>query len=213
MSSIEVLVQDGGSDSIERIAIQYDGLAEFESVKDLGIYDGMNRALARSTGQYVWFLNGGDTSIVSEWKLLERELVKFPSQVLFAGYVLKTGNRVIPRDSRQSSYIWHGLPTSHQAIFYPGAVIRREQYDLAYRIVGDYEVTARILAQGTPSRVIELRVAAFLTGGTSQTHSDLIAIEAKRVQRSVLKTGRMRQIMSRLLHRVSSYRRQLQTHP
>ena len=165
----------------------------------------------RSSGQYVWFLNGGDTSIVSEWALLERELTRSSSDLLFASYLLQTGDRRISRESRPASYIWHGLPTSHQAIFYPGSVIREAKYDLTYRIVGDYEVTARMLRRGTPSRVLKLPVAAFLTGGMSQAHSHLIAVEAGRVQHEVLHLARSSRILSQIRHKLSSFRRDFQT--
>ena len=211
-SDIEILIQDGGSTKVSaELSNRYSTLASFESVADSGIYDGMNRALARSTGRSVWFLNGGDTAELAGWETLAVELRRDGAHMIFADYLLKTRGRELVRKSRKASYIWHGLPTSHQAIFYPGDRVRAEKYDLSYSIVGDYELTARLLMQKVETRNASLVVAAFQSGGISQQQGRLIAIEARQVQQSTLHTSRLSQYASRLRHAVSRLLRRVQT--
>jgi putative colanic acid biosynthesis glycosyltransferase len=171
----------------------------------------MNRALDRSTGQFIWFLNGGDTSTLTQWAPLATALRRSGPAVVLADYILQTGNRELVRRSRKPSYIWHGLPTSHQAIFYPGDVTRAEKYDLTYRIVGDYAMTARLMVGKQAVRSVSMVVAAFQSGGLSQQQSERIAVEARRVQREILGTGALLQGASRARHAASRLLRRMQT--
>lgn len=62
-ASIEYLVIDGGStDGTVDLIKQYEaGIAYWVSEPDRGLYDAMNKGLQRATGDYVWFINAGDT--------------------------------------------------------------------------------------------------------------------------------------------------------
>ena len=61
--NIEYIVIDGGStDGTVDIIRRYEsGLAYWVSEPDKGIYDAMNKGLQKATGDYVWFINAGDT--------------------------------------------------------------------------------------------------------------------------------------------------------
>ena len=62
-TNVEYLIIDGGStDRTVEIIRQYaSGLAYWVSEPDQGLYDAMNKGLARATGDYLVFLNAGDT--------------------------------------------------------------------------------------------------------------------------------------------------------
>ena len=61
--NIEYILIDGASkDKTVEIIKQYEsGIASWISEPDKGLYDAMNKGLKRATGDYVWFLNAGDT--------------------------------------------------------------------------------------------------------------------------------------------------------
>jgi len=209
---VELIVIDGGSgDEIHDAVADLSGNVSMISEPDKGIYDAMNKGLRRSHGEFVWFLNGGDVSIVADPNELVESLRKSVGKLIFAGYRLDTGFGQIARRPRDAQYIWHGLPTSHQAIFYPGAKSRASEYDITYRIVGDYEFTARMLASGTLSSRIEMEVAAFQLGGTSQVHAKSVAVEASRVQKIILGLKWRSLLRSRLRHTASRNIRRFQS--
>lgn len=66
--NIEYIVIDGGStDGTVDIIKQYEsGLAYWVSEPDKGIYDAMNKGLQKATGDYVWFINAGDSLCSSD---------------------------------------------------------------------------------------------------------------------------------------------------
>jgi len=178
------------------------------SEPDKGIYDAMNKGLDLSKGAHVWFLNGGDESLVDTWEELADELT--PEMIILSAYELAFGGRTEVRKSRQPSYIWHALPTSHQAIFYPGDRARRARYDLSYPVSADYQFTAELMqGQQTPVRVTALPVARFHVGGSSLVHGARVSVDALRVQREILHSRWYRRALSSTLHRISLVRRQL----
>ena len=66
--NIEYIVIDGGStDGTVDIIKRYEsGLTYWVSEPDKGIYDAMNKGLQKATGDYVWFINAGDSLCSSD---------------------------------------------------------------------------------------------------------------------------------------------------
>ena len=62
-ANIEYIIVDGASsDATPSMLAQYHGrLNRWVSEKDRGIYDAMNKGVKMSTGEYVIFMNAGDT--------------------------------------------------------------------------------------------------------------------------------------------------------
>jgi putative colanic acid biosynthesis glycosyltransferase len=208
---IEVLVIDGGTgEEFEEARPDFEAWCSVVSERDEGIYDAMNKGLRASTGHFVWFLNGGDESAVADWAPISALLRSSPNSLVLGNYELKTAGGLIKRASRPASYIWHALPTSHQAILYPGPEARTALYDRSYRVVADYEFTARLLASGLPSVCAKITLARFHTGGLSSLHAKLIATEATRVQSSILGSALLRRLASRAIHTASRTRRKWQ---
>lgn len=211
-NDVELIVIDGGTgEEFARVISDFDGDIRILSEPDQGIYDAMNKGLSLSRGRFVWFLNGGDLCTVTDVAMFANCLRSSPGHMLLAAYSLDTGYGKIHRRPRDASYIWHGLPTSHQAILYPGELARAQSYDLGYRIVGDYEFTARLIKSGMPIKKIALEIASFQLGGTSQLHAKSVAVEATRVQRTVLELKWPSLLWSRLRHILARNMRQLQT--
>ena len=67
LSEIEYLVIDGDSSdgTVELIKKYSDKLTRWISEPDKGVYDAMNKGIALSTGDFVYFLNSGDTLLSS----------------------------------------------------------------------------------------------------------------------------------------------------
>lgn len=209
---IEFLVIDGATPNIEDVAQEFPW-AEIRSAPDLGIYDAMNKGIAAARGTHIWFLNGGDQCIVADWRSLRSVLVDQPAVMLLGDYQQTVGVHVISRATRGIEYIWHALPTSHQAIFYPRTAIGATRYDLSYPVSADYQFTAQLVSQGVPARRIFQVVASFALGGTSTIRARQVARDAGRVHREILHSSiasralsQVRHLVSRTLSRLSARR-------
>lgn len=62
-NNIESIIVDGASNdrTVDIIKEYSDVVTNWISESDKGLYDAMNKGLDMATGDYVWFLNAGDT--------------------------------------------------------------------------------------------------------------------------------------------------------
>jgi glycosyltransferase involved in cell wall biosynthesis len=145
-ADIEHVIVDGHStdSTFSIISGHTSPLVNAISEADKGLYDAMNKALDRATGDYCFFLNGGD--VFSADDVLERMVANVDSRaaILF-GYVrIKTrlGSWFAPYEGSdyriETTYLPH-----HQSIFYPATFFRSHRFDLHFPTHADVLFTAQ----------------------------------------------------------------------
>ena len=173
--NIEYLVIDGKSidGTVEIIEKYRSRLAVFISEKDAGIYDAMNKGLAKANGDYVIFMNSGD-------EFYEKDTVKTvfaskPDADLYYGETemidqnLKSLGR--RRHQTPENFTWrdfkYGMSVSHQAVFIRKKLV--EPYDLKYQLSSDIDWILN--AAKKARKIVNVRhyVAKYLVGGMSKT--------------------------------------------
>ncbi len=144
------------------------------SEPDQGLYDAMNKALRLAKGEFVVFLNAGDSFWAAD--TLERLFTEAPAQadVLYGDhrYVDAAGQplpkrraRPYPHGQLSVQHFRTGMAVCHQALF-----VRRTLapfYDLSYPLAADLDWTIRLLRQNPltyDSRAVLIR---YLAGGVS----------------------------------------------
>jgi glycosyltransferase involved in cell wall biosynthesis len=151
------------------------------SEPDNGLYDAMNKGLAMAEGDYVLFLNAGDT--LAHPRVLADLWAEAPGKALYYGHAMVVESmggrelglrRPLPPSHLNWRSLRFGMVVSHQAF-----VVRRElalPYDLQYKICADIDWMIRCLKTLTPSGVdtsgggvyfIDKVMVQFLDGGLS----------------------------------------------
>ena len=141
---IEEIEADGGQD--ERNQLTYRWVSE----PDRGLYDAMNKGLAMASGDYVLFLNAGDTLahprvLADLWSERKGSAVYYGQAMVvesMGGRELGLRKPLPPQHLNWRS-LRFGMVVSHQAF-----VIKRERalpYDLQYRICADIDWMIRCL--------------------------------------------------------------------
>lgn len=177
--NIEYIIVDGGStDGTREIVEGYrDRGVKVISEADNGIYDAMNKGAALATGEYVLFLNSGDSFFSDD--------VGARFAALDAHEDLVYGSSMYRRPDGKTwickgnmDHLLKGMPFSHQACFVRTSIQNRLKFDNTFRITADYDFILRAHKQGFSFRPIEIIVANYCMDGVSSTDLFRSSIEA-----------------------------------
>lgn len=191
-SEFEYIIVDGGStDGSVDVIRHFDGSSvrlRWVSEKDKGIYNAMNKGIMMANGEYLQFLNSGDTlidsSVISNI-LNEIECHNNPDIVI--GGVLKIQDGKIRRFTQLQDEIgfWRFYNGS---LPHPSSFIRKSlfekygMYDENLRIVSDWKWFMRVVVfEGVTPIFVRLDVALFDMGGISETNTALRNNERRKV--------------------------------
>ncbi|WP_319525643.1 glycosyltransferase family 2 protein [uncultured Desulfosarcina sp.] len=168
----EYIVVDGGSvDGTIDIIRKYESkLAHWESKKDKGVYDAMNKALSLIRGKWVYFLGADDqlfNILGSVADYLKDE------KTIYYGNVYRPNMGGL-YDGRFSAYKLACRNICQQSIFYPKCVWEKYAYNPRYPIFADYDLNLRCFTDpDLEFRYMPLTIAVFSDeGGISSTKID-----------------------------------------
>ncbi|MEL7160070.1 MAG: glycosyltransferase family 2 protein [Bacteroidota bacterium] len=180
----ECLIQDGGStDGSPQKFTPRDKRFHLVSGPDGGIYDAMNRATTRSGGDWLLYLNAGD--VFHDPGVLARlapVLAAKEEGVVYGNVLGDYGTYQIDHRPASLDLLWLRKPFHHQAMFIAGSLARREAYDLAFPIVADHELAARLFRSGIPFSYLDETIATVdMRGGVSKDRYVATSRESLRV--------------------------------
>lgn len=151
-SQIEYILIDGGStDATLSIIQQYEShIADCLSEPDRGLYDAMNKGIARCQGELVGILNAGDVYVPSAIAVMVEHHLLYPQNILTGNCY--EGNTKEPEkpflvkgDSQKLAY----RMVPHTAVLIPRYCYQKwGLYDLKYQIASDYDLLCRFKDQG-----------------------------------------------------------------
>ena len=194
---VEHIIIDGAStDNTVSLAETYRSKSQTEaplhrviivSEPDKGLYDAMNKGIAMATGDYVLFLNAGDTfpaadtlemveAAVGDGEELPAVLYGDTDIVDEDGNFLRHRHLMAPRKLSWRSFL-QGMLVCHQAFYARTDLAKLTPYDLNYRYSADVDWCIRVMKLGA-KRNLNMRntgmvVAHYLDGGmTNQHHKD-----------------------------------------
>jgi glycosyltransferase involved in cell wall biosynthesis len=183
----EYIVIDGGSTdgSAEYLESQTDNITYWVSQPDKGIYNAMNKGIAKATGEYLLFLNSGDHFIDAlslqkvQNHLINEDVIYFNIDVIDNGssYVLE--NPAV----MSFSYLYNDLPC-HQCTFIHQSIFERVgYYDESLKIVADWKLLLQaILKYNVTYRKVDDVFSTFYKDGISSLPENQSIIEAERTQ-------------------------------
>lgn len=177
--NIEYIVIDGGStDGTVDIIKQYaSGISYWVSEPDKGIYDAMNKGLQKATGDYVWFINAGDSLFTSDIVQRVASLVqkkKVVPDIIYGETVIvdeegkSLGQRRLKAPSKLTWKSFRmGMLVCHQSFITKRSIA--PLYDLTYRYSADFDWCIRCMKQAGRIYNTRMTLSNFLDGGVSTT--------------------------------------------
>lgn len=181
---VEHVVIDGASTdgSVELLRAQHVRIAVLVSEPDHGIYDALNKGLARATGDVVGFLHADD--FFAHERVLERVAAAFADPAVEAvygdlDYVTRDATRVIRR-WRSGAYapekLAQGWMPPHPTLYLRRALYQRlGGFDTSFRIAADYEFMLRMFSAGVrPAYLPEVLVKMRWGGESNRSLSRIL---------------------------------------
>lgn len=169
----EYIVIDGGStDGTFEVIWEYsERISFYSSEPDSGVYDAMNKGLRHSTGDWVVFLNSGDT-FFSE-KTLSDVMAGSTDEadIIYGNSIAVFGNtRTLMEANADPSVLALRPAYRHGSSLVRGSIHRREYFDLSRRALGyalDFELINRLYKQGKIFQKVNVVIECFDREGMS----------------------------------------------
>lgn len=189
----EYIIQDGGSDdNTLDIARLYENKFKKRNVrftinseKDNGIYDGMNAAIDKCKGEWVIFLNAGDTFYdIKVLDCFEKIGIKPEIDLVYGhtNYVFLNNKRLIV--IRKKEDVFNGKGICQQSIFYKKKILEERKFDTKYKLLADYEYLLYLIKQNYKFLYINLIVSNYDYNGISSISCEQVYKESAHIMRS-----------------------------
>ncbi len=202
----EVIVKDGGSGdgSLEALRAYLERQGCRDRVRileqpDTGIYEGMNQATWAARGEYLYFLNCGDSfasdqalaRAAAEIRSAGRELC---SRIFYGDIYDALRGQVVASNPHMDDFACYRNVPCHQACIYHHSLFEERGYEPGYRVRADYEhfLWCYFRRDARP-RYIPVTLASYEGGGFSETpenrrrsareHREITALYMSRGQR------------------------------
>ena len=181
LSGYEYIIIDGGSvdGSKEYINAFGQRLAYWVSEPDMGVYNAMNKGIARATGEYVLFLNSGDCFCSND--SLERLMSNAKEDIIYGNIMVeeatKSWLKTYPAHVDFEYFLHDSLP-------HPASLIRRSlfnnisSYNELNKIVSDWEFfMSAICLHGATYNHVDAAIACFNYDGMSSVNENASLIK------------------------------------
>jgi glycosyltransferase involved in cell wall biosynthesis len=171
--SVEFIVVDGGSNENTLDALQAwsPKIDHFISEPDKGIFDAMNKGVKIATGEWVCFMNVGDSFYNNEALTNLVRLDHSNSDILY-GDVYKADFGLINSPDKLNSYIFYDSGICHQAMLARKSVFERiGDFDLNTKLYGDSDWVMRAFSSNVSFYHIPEIVCFYEGGGVTSDHT------------------------------------------
>ena len=170
---LEYIVIDGASDdgTAEIIARYGDKLAFHVSEKDSGIYNAMNKGIAKCTGDVIGMINSGDRYLPGALETVASSFSEYGSlDRIFWGDVIYQRQGLV-KGFREKN-LKRGAFAPHPSMFVPRNIYERiGTYDESFRLLGDYDFMYRAVnAENIRPLYVPRAVAFYLEDGLSDKY-------------------------------------------
>lgn len=169
---------DGSLDIIKKYASH---IYYWVSEPDNGVYNAMNKGIVKAKGDYIIFMNSGDSFYDSN--VLSNTLPYLNADIVHGRlYYYNHKERSVYLKGSPNMFHFYDNTLNHQATFISRRLFSDALYDENYKIVSDWKFfIEKLIIQNCSFVSIPVKVGLFEGGGISDVDRDLDARERKEV--------------------------------
>ncbi|NDW11790.1 glycosyltransferase [Bacteroides sp. 214] len=174
--NIEYIIIDGGSkdDTLDIIKRYEDKISSWISEPDKGVYDAMNKGIEKATGEWILFLNCGDSFYTNTvlFDVAER-LGNSDADVVYGDTMCVFSEKINKRiDGLSIENIQKRMPFCHQSCFLRTKVAKENLFDLGYKVCADYNQFYNLYTKGARFEYVSTIIAYYNLADVSLSNSN-----------------------------------------
>ena len=185
--NVEYIIIDGASSdrTIDIIKQYEEHITYWKSEPDTGIYDAMNKSIDVATGEWINFMNAGD-SFCGKNTISQTLSFGLKDCDLICGDIYY-GDHKIYKAAYGLDYKFQHMFCFHQASFVKTSIMKKYKYDTSFTIAGDYDFFLKCAINEYNFKFINHPIANFLADGISETNILKAKIEDLFIQSKYVK--------------------------
>lgn len=169
--NIEYIVIDGNSKDRTKSIIQKNlgSIDYWISESDSGIYEAMNKGTRMASGQWINFMNAGDSFADSEVLAKVAAQTNTESNVIYGDrYYHSQGIKTLQK-AKSIDTIFERMPFGHQSAFVRTEILKPLGFNETYKFAADYNLFVTLYMNKCGFKQIDLPVCNFEAGGQSES--------------------------------------------
>jgi glycosyltransferase involved in cell wall biosynthesis len=204
----EYIIIDGGStdgsqDVIKENAVK---ISLWLSEPDFGVYDALNKGIKIACGEWIIFMNSGDTFY--DKNVLEKVFSHYfdnLTQIIYGNTIVKENGKKIKPSSRINKNFFFYETICHQSIFFKRTIFEKLGYhNLNYKIIADREFLLRSAIRNLKFVYIDVDVCIWEAEGLSSKNANMLNDEFEIMKNMYFNILEQRVLRSR--ERISSFK-------
>lgn len=169
---------DGSRDLIEKTANECSNVTYWCSEPDKGVYNAQNKGISHANGEYMNFMNSGDT-FYNERVLENVFSTEHDADIVYGDWMWSYPDRDLlaecPHKANMATFYYGNI--NHQAMFIRSAILKEEGYDENYKVYADWARWMKMACEGKTFEYVPYIICRFEMGGLSGLDSEQRRIE------------------------------------
>lgn len=191
-NNIEYIIIDGESkDGTVNIIRKYEKyISYWISESDNGIYDAMNKGIDIATGEWINFMNAGDT-------FYSNDTISTVINNLQSNTDLISGNIYYFDDKNEKKYLrqeeinypMQNMFCYHQSLFTKTSIMKDIKFSTEFKVSGDYDFVLKCYMKNYKFQYLDIPIANFRAGGMAESQNIIARIEDMFIQSKYLENS------------------------
>lgn len=174
---------DGSKELIERTAAECPNVNYWCSEPDKGVYNAQNKGIMHARGEYLNFMNSGDTFFDENVlkHVFEKERT---ADVVYGDWLWCEGDEErLAVNTHNPTMAWFQMSNiCHQAMFIRLDALKNDPYDEQYKVFADWAKWMKFAWEGKTFEYIPYIICRFELGGLSGRSENIQTIESAKIR-------------------------------